>query len=69
MSTTLAFDVYGTLINTHGVIDKISTILGSSVVASAFSQTWRDKQLEYSYRRDVMRMYAPFSIGSNVALD
>ena len=69
MSTTFAFDVYGTLINTHGVIDKLSKILGSSVSASDFSQTWRDKQLEYSFRRGLMRMYAPFSICTKDALN
>jgi 2-haloacid dehalogenase len=66
---TLAFDVYGTLINTHGVIDKLETMLSSSVNASEFSQTWRDKQLEYSFRRGLMRAYAPFSVCTKDALN
>jgi len=69
MSMTLAFDVYGTLIDTHGVIDKLAIILNSSVCASKFSQTWRDKQLEYSFRRGLMRAYAPFSVCTKEALD
>jgi 2-haloacid dehalogenase len=69
MSTTLAFDVYGTLINTHGVIDKLETMLDSSVNASDFSQTWREKQLEYSFRRGLMRAYAPFSVCTKDALN
>ena len=69
MSMTLAFDVYGTLINTHGVIDKLETMLSSSVNASEFSQTWRDKQLEYSFRRGLMRAYAPFSVCTKDALN
>jgi 2-haloacid dehalogenase len=66
---TLAFDVYGTLINTHAVIDKLETMLSSSVNASEFSQTWRDKQLEYSFRRGLMRVYAPFSVCTKDALN
>jgi 2-haloacid dehalogenase len=69
MSMTLAFDVYGTLIDTHGVIDKLAIILNSSVCTSKFSQTWRDKQLEYSFRRGLMRAYAPFSVCTKEALD
>lgn len=69
MSMTLAFDVYGTLINTHAVIDKLETMLSSSVNASEFSQTWRDKQLEYSFRRGLMRVYAPFSVCTKDALN
>ena len=45
MSQTFAFDVYGTLINTHGLIALLEDWIGDK--ASAFSQTWRDKQLEY----------------------
>jgi 2-haloacid dehalogenase len=69
MSITLAFDVYGTLINTHGVIEKLHAFLDSSVNAQDFSQTWRDKQLEYSFRRGLMRDYAPFSVCTKDALN
>ena len=44
MSTTVAFDVYGTLIDTHGVISTLQNIVGDKAVQ--FSHTWRDKQLE-----------------------
>jgi len=60
MATTLAFDVYGTLIDTHGVIVALEKYIG--VQAKAFSQTWRDKQLEYSFRRGLMRQYENFSV-------
>lgn len=46
--TTLAFDVYGTLINTHGVVSALEELVGDK--AKTFSSTWRDKQLEYSFR-------------------
>lgn len=67
MNSTLAFDVYGTLINTHGVIDTLEPLLGPR--AEGFSQAWRDKQLEYSFRRGLMQDYAPFSVCTSQALD
>lgn len=57
----LAFDVYGTLIDTHGVVDALTSYLGDSQRAHLFSQQWRDKQLEYSFRRAAMRCYVDFS--------
>lgn len=59
MAVTLAFDVYGTLINTHGVVAILTQWIGSR--ASAFSGTWREKQLEYAFRRGLMQKYQPFS--------
>lgn len=67
MATTLAFDVYGTLINTHGVLAALEGLVGDR--ASAFSQTWRDKQLEYSFRRGLMQNYEPFAVCTSQALD
>ncbi|WP_192034922.1 haloacid dehalogenase type II [Halomonas sp. YLGW01] len=63
----LAFDVYGTLIDTHGVIAELETALGER--AAAFSQRWRDKQLEYSFRRGLMGAYTPFSACTREALE
>lgn len=67
MEVTLAFDVYGTLINTHGVVSKLQDTVGAR--AKEFSQTWRDKQLEYSFRRGLMQNYANFSVCTSHALD
>jgi len=58
MKLTLAFDVYGTLINTHGVIEELRKHIGDA--ASDFSNTWRSKQLEYSFRRGLMERYQHF---------
>ena len=44
MSITLAFDVYGTLIDTQGVVASLQQLVGDQ--ASDCSRTWRDKQLE-----------------------
>lgn len=59
MTTTLAFDVYGTLIDTHGVVTKLQETIGEK--AKDFSQTWREKQLEYSFRRGLMQNYVNFA--------
>ena len=56
---TLAFDVYGTLINTHGMVDLLQRYIGAQK-ALRFSMLWRDKQLEYSFRRSMMGCYEPF---------
>ena len=67
MSTTLAFDVYGTLIDTHGVLSKLEKIIGAK--AKEFSNTWREKQLEYSFRRGLMQNYENFAVCTRQALD
>ena len=67
MPITLAFDVYGTLIDTHGVVSELEQVVGDK--AEAFSHTWRDKQLEYSFRRGLMQQYEDFSVCTSNALD
>lgn len=67
MPVTLAFDVYGTLINTHGVMSKIEDML--DIDAQAFSNIWREKQLEYSFRRGLMQNYENFAVCTRQALD
>lgn len=67
MAVTLAFDVYGTLTDTHGVMSKIETML--DIDAQAFSNTWREKQLEYSFRRGLMQNYENFAVCTRHALD
>ncbi|WP_163574362.1 haloacid dehalogenase type II [Halomonas faecis] len=66
----LAFDVYGTLIDTQGVVAELETRLaGNAGLAADFSRRWRDKQLEYSFRRGLMGAYVPFSQCTRAALD
>ncbi len=67
MATTLAFDVYGTLIDAHGVVSELEGMIGDR--ATGFSQQWREKQLEYSFRRGLMQDYAPFDVCTCNALD
>ena len=67
MKITLAFDVYGTLVDPSGMADHLSADLGAQ--ATEFADCWREKQLEYSFRRGLMRNYADFSICTSDALD
>jgi 2-haloacid dehalogenase len=67
MSVTLAFDVYGTLINTHGVTVALEKHVGER--AGEFSRLWREKQLEYSFRRGLMQNYKNFAACTRNALD
>lgn len=67
MSLTLGFDIYGTLIDPHGVVVQLSGVLGDR--ANDFSQVWRQKQLEYTFRRGLMRRYENFSVCTRDALD
>ncbi len=67
MNIAIAFDIYGTLINPHGVVDELTGHLGDR--AQAFSNVWRDKQLEYSFRRGLMQRYATFPVCTRQALD
>lgn len=67
MPITLAFDVYGTLIDTQGVLVSLENMIGDT--AKKFSQTWREKQLEYSFRRGLMQNYVNFAVCTSQALD
>ncbi|WP_110602677.1 haloacid dehalogenase type II [Salinicola lusitanus] len=63
----LAFDVYGTLVDTQGVVSTLRARLGDE--ASRFADRWRDKQLEFAFRRGLMGAYADFSQCKREALD
>lgn len=67
MKYTLAFDVYGTLINTSGVFDSLKHMVGD--LAKPFINTWRNEQLEYSFRRGLMDKYADFSVCTKDSLE
>ena len=67
MTITLAFDVYGTLINTSGVNDLLKQYINDKT--ELFMELWRSKQLEYSFRRGLMKRYEKFSVCTRNALD
>ena len=67
MTQALAFDIYGTLIDPHGVVRQLEDLIGSR--AAEFSRVWREKQLEYTWRRGLMRRYENFGVCTRQALD
>lgn len=66
MPQTIAFDIYGTLIDTSGVLTKLTDITGEP--AAPIMKTWRQKQLEYSFRRGLMERHVDFSVCTRDAL-
>jgi 2-haloacid dehalogenase len=67
VTIALAFDIYGTLIDPHGVVDELERHVGER--AQEFSGIWRDKQLEYTFRRGLMGRYENFVVCTRQALD
>jgi 2-haloacid dehalogenase len=68
MQPVLAFDVYGTLIDTQGVTIELERRLTDASKAGEFARRWRDKQLEYSFRHGLMGAYVAFSDCTREAL-
>ncbi|BFN28262.1 haloacetate dehalogenase H-2 [Pseudomonas sp. SCT] len=66
MSHAIAFDVYGTLIDTQAVSARLAELIGEK--APAISRAWRQKQLEYSFRRGLMHDYCDFAVCTRQAL-
>jgi len=67
MRRTLAFDVYGTLIDPLGISSELTELIGKA--GPGFAAAWRDKQIEYLFRRGLGRDYVPFSVCTRQALD
>ncbi len=61
------FDAYGTLFDVHSAAAKCRADLGDK--ADAVSQTWRDKQLQYTWLRSLMGHYVDFWRVTGDALD
>lgn len=56
--SAVVFDAYGTLFDVHSVIAECEHCFPGS--GSRFSQTWRGKQLEYTWLRSLMGRYRDF---------
>ena len=65
-STVLAFDVYGTLIDPFRMEEHLRPAFGPR--AREASELWRGKQLEYSWRRALMKTYRDFNHCTEQAL-
>ncbi len=56
----IAFDVYGTLVDPLAIRGRLNAIVGGQ--ADHFAALWREKQLEYSFRRAAMRQDVSFDL-------
>lgn len=63
----LVFDAYGTLLDFNSAAARAKDVLGDR--AAQLSETWRAKQLQYTWLRSLMGTYAPFSQVTAEALD
>jgi 2-haloacid dehalogenase len=64
--TVLAFDVYGTLIDPFRMEERLRSVFGEK--AKEASELWRSKQIEYSFRRALMKKYQNFNMCTAQAL-
>jgi len=55
----IVFDAYGTLLDLSSIDRRMQAHFGDQALAIA--RTWRQKQLEYTWLRDLMTRYQPFS--------
>ncbi|WLR51043.1 haloacid dehalogenase type II [Bacillus tianshenii] len=53
------FDAYGTLFDVYSVFEELEKIFPKK--GQQISETWRQKQIEYSFLREMMGRYRPFS--------
>src|SRR5580704_9315456 len=65
-NTVLAFDVYGTLIDPFHMGEHLRAAFGER--ATEASELWRSKQIEYSFRRALMKKYLNFDACTAQAL-
>ena len=66
MSIGIGVDVYGTLVDALAMSDHLRTIAGDA--AERLAEQWRAKQLEYTFRRTAMGLYANFDVCTRQAL-
>src|SRR5438270_13850468 len=63
----IGFDVYGTLVDPFQVKQPLRDLVGER--ADRFLELWREKQIEYAFRRGLMRRYETFAVCTQQALD
>ncbi len=63
---TLGFDIYGTLVDPLALAESLTALVGEQAIR--FAELWRSKQLEYAFRRGLMRRYVDFDVCTRQAL-
>ncbi len=67
MPHAIGFDIYGTLVDPLDMNEHLRPLAGGD--ADAMSNLWRQKQLEYTFRRGLMKKYENFGVCTRQALD
>jgi len=62
----IAFDVYGTLVDPLQMNQRLRPLFGD--IADRLAATWRQKQVEYAFRRGLMGRYEHFGVCTRQAL-
>lgn len=60
IAAAIAFDVYGTLVDPLAMRAPLAPLAGDR--ADQLAALWRRKQIEYAFRRALMRRYEPFAV-------
>lgn len=66
MPRAIGFDVYGTLVDPIAMQGELRALAGPQ--AGELARLWREKQIEYSFRRGLMRDYVDFEVCTAQAL-
>jgi 2-haloacid dehalogenase len=64
--SALGFDVYGTLVDPLAMREPLRALAGDK--AERLSEVWRCNQLQYTWRRGLMRRYENFDVCTRQAL-
>lgn len=67
MPGAIGFDIYGTLVDPLEMNEHLRPVVGEEL-ADHFSELWRNKQIEYTFRRALMRQYEDFGVCTRQAL-
>lgn len=67
MPDAIGFDVYGTLVDPLAMDEHLYSVAGEEL-AAPLAALWRQKQLEYTFRRGLMRDYQNFDVCTRDAL-
>lgn len=66
MPLAIGFDIYGTLVDPLEMNGHLRAMVGD--LADRFSELWREKQVEYAFRRGLMGRYEDFGVCTRQAL-
>lgn len=67
MSHAIGFDIYGTLVDPLEMNEHLRPLVGEDL-ADRMSELWRNKQIEYTFRRALMHRYEDFGVCTKQAL-